>query len=155
MAVSFFSENLRKLRKHHKITLEMLAEAIGVSKSSIADYEKARFSPPLNICRKISEYFQISIDLLEYSDIMENGENSVLKNEASVMKENAELKEYNSVLERQKNEVLLELKLQKQKVDSLQIQLKLQEQLKDSKLSEIELLRSQISLLEDKIRLQN
>jgi hypothetical protein len=68
-------------------------------------------------------------------------------------KQISEAKEYAEVLEKQKNELLLELRLQKQKVESLSLQMRLQEQLKASKLSEIELLKSQITLLQEKITL--
>jgi transcriptional regulator with XRE-family HTH domain len=152
---SYFSENLRTLRKYKKITLEELSEAINVSKSAISDYENDKFSPSIFICRKIADYFKVSIDFLEYSEIMEKSlENGlVLKNSDSLSKEQSETKEYIEVLEKQKNELATELKLQKQKVEGLQVQFRLQEQLKESKLSEIELLKTQIGLLEDKIRL--
>jgi transcriptional regulator with XRE-family HTH domain len=155
MNKSYFSENLRSLRKFHKITLEELADAINVSKSAISDYENEKFSPTLSISRKIAEYFKTSIDILEFSEIMEkDAENRIKVNtETSLAIQCAEAKEHAIVLEKQKNELQLELRLQKQKVESLQIQLRLQDQLRDSKLSEIELLRTQISLLEDKMQM--
>lgn len=155
MTKSYFAENLKNLRKFHKITLEELADAINVSKSAISDYENEKFSPSLTICRKISDYFNTSIDILEFSEILEKNEKNelILKNNESLPKEILETKEYAEVLEKQKNELLLELRLQKQKVESLTLQMRLQEQLKASKLSEIELLRSQIILLQEKISL--
>ena len=155
MTKSFFSENLRNLRKYKKITLEELANELNVSKSAISDYENDKFSPSLYICRKIADYFETSIENLEYSEILDFSNKNDIKfiNETSLPKQIFEAKEYIEVLEKQKNELMLELRLQKQKVESLQLQLKLQDQLKESKLSEIELLRSQIMLLEDKINL--
>lgn len=155
MTKSYFSENLKNLRKYHKITLEELADALNVSKSALSDYENNKFSPSLIICRKIADYFKTSVDTLEFSEIMEKTEKNsfVLKNIESLPKQILEAKEYAEVLEKQKNELMLELRLQKQKVESLTLQMRLQEQLKASKLSEIELLRSQIILLEEKIKL--
>lgn len=155
MTKSHFAENLKNLRKYHKITLEELADAINVSKSAISDYENEKFSPSLNICRKIADYFKTSIDILEFSEILEKNEQNtlVLNNLESLPKQISEAKEYAEVLEKQKNELLLELRLQKQKVESLSLQMRLQEQLKASKLSEIELLKSQIILLQEKITL--
>ncbi len=155
MIKSHFAENLKNLRKYNKITLEDLSEAINVSKSAISDYENEKFSPTLFVCRKIAEYFKTSIDILEFSDIMEKtNKNTLVPIQAeSLPKQISEAKEYAEVLEKQKNELMLELRLQKQKVESLGLQLRLQEQLKESKLSEIELLRSQIILLEEKIKL--
>jgi transcriptional regulator with XRE-family HTH domain len=155
MIKSYFGENLKNLRKYHKITLEDLADAINVSKSAISDYENEKFSPSLNICRKIADYFKTSIDILEFSEILEKSElnKPILNNLESLPKQISEAKEYAEVLEKQKNELLLELRLQKQKVESLSLQMRLQEQLKASKLSEIELLKSQITLLQEKITL--
>lgn len=152
---SHFAENLKNLRKYNKITLEELAEAINVSKSAISDYENEKFSPSLIVCRKIADYFKTSIDILEFSDILEktNKNEMQLINAESLPKQVLEAKEYAEVLEKQKNELMLELRLQKQKVESLTLQMRLQEQLKASKLSEIELMRSQIILLEEKIKL--
>lgn len=152
---SYFSENIKTLRKYKKITLEELSEAINVSKSAISDYENDKFSPAIFICRKIADYFKVSLDYLEYSEIMEkNSENEyILKNQESIYKEQYATKEYIEVLEKQKYELATELKLQKQKVEGLQVQFRLQEQLKESKLMEIMLLKTQTGLLEDKMRM--
>jgi DNA-binding XRE family transcriptional regulator len=126
-----------------------------VSKSALSDYENDKFSPSLIICRKIADFFKTSIDILEFSEILEKNKDGelILANQESHPKQILEAKEYAEVLEKQKNELLLELRLQKQKVESLTLQMRLQEQLKASKLSEIELLRSQIILLQEKIGL--
>lgn len=155
MNKSYFSKNLRNLRKYKKITLEELSEELNVSKSAISDYENNKFSPSLAISRKISEYFGTSIDNLEFSDILEKNENGelVIGSDLSISYKYNSVKEFSEVLEKQKNELMMELRLQKQKVEALQLQMRLQDQLKESKLSEIELLKSQILLLEDKIRL--
>lgn len=155
MLKSYFAENLRNLRKYKKITLEDLSSAINVSKSAISDYENEKFSPTIFICRKIADFFEVSIENMEYSEILDFSEISEIKLKAidSMPRQLSEALEYSEVLEKQKNELLLEIKLLKQKVESLQLQLKLHDQLKTSKLSEIELLRNQIQLLEDKISL--
>jgi transcriptional regulator with XRE-family HTH domain len=153
MTKSFFSTNLRNLRKFKKISLEELAEAINISKSAISDYENDKFSPSLLICRKIADFFETTIDNLEFSEILEKnkaGEFILKQSEGS----SKELYDANLQVEsfKEKNETLeIEIKLLKQKVDGLQIQLRLHDQLKDSKLSEIDLLKTQIHLLEEKI----
>jgi transcriptional regulator with XRE-family HTH domain len=78
MIKSYFGENLKNLRKYHKITLEDLADAINVSKSAISDYENEKFSPSLIVCRKIADYFKTSIDILEFSEILEKNEQNKL-----------------------------------------------------------------------------
>lgn len=155
MTKSYFAQNIKNLRKYKKITLEELSDAINISKSALSDYENDKFSPTLIICRKIADYFNTSVDNLEFSEIMEKNEKNELfiNITESLPKQISEAKEYAEVLEKQKNELLLELRLQKQKVESLTLQMRLQEQLKASKLSEIELLKSQIILLQEKIKL--
>ncbi len=155
MRKSYFSENLKSLRKYKKMTLEDLSEALNVSKSAISDYENNKFSPSLAICRKVAEYFGTSIDNLEFSDILEKNQSDELKivSDISLNQKYNLAKEFSEVLEKQKYELMLELRLHKQKVEGLQLQMRLQDQLKESKFSEIELLKSQILLLEDKIRL--
>lgn len=155
MTKSYFAENVRNLRKYKKITLEELAEAVNISKSALSDYENEKFSPTLIICRKIADYFKTSVDILEFSEILEKtSSNEIsLTSTESLPRQISEIKEYAEVLEKQKNELLLELRIQKQKVESLNLQLRLQEQLKASKLSEIELLKNQIILLQEKIML--
>ena len=155
MKKSYFSENLKSLRKYKKMTLEDLADAVNVSKSAISDYENNKFSPSLANCRKVAEYFGTSIDNLEFSDILEKNESGELKivSDTSINQKFNLAKEFSEVLEKQKYELMLELRLHKQKVEGLQLQMRLQDQLKESKFSEIELLKSQILLLEDKIRL--
>lgn len=155
MTKSYFAENVRNLRKYKKITLEELAEAVNISKSALSDYENEKFSPTLIICRKIADYFKTSVDILEFSEILEKTTSNELslKSTESLPRQISEIKEYAEVLEKQKNELLLELRIQKQKVESLNLQLRLQEQLKASKLSEIELLKNQIILLQEKILL--
>ncbi len=155
MTKSYFAENLRNLRKYKKITLEDLSSAINVSKSAISDYENEKFSPTIFICRKIADFFNVSIENMEYSEILDfSDKNDVkIKSSESMPKMLAETIEYAEVLEKQKAELQLEIRLYKQKTESLQLQLKLHDQLKNSKLSEIELLRNQIILLEEKIKL--
>jgi transcriptional regulator with XRE-family HTH domain len=155
MYKSFFAENLRNLRKYKKITLEELSIAINVSKSAISDYENEKFSPTILICRKIADFFDVSLEHMEYSEILDfltNGDIKINTPE-TISKQLFEALEHNEVLIKQKNELQLEVKLQMQKIESLKLQLKLHDQLKTSKLSEIELLKNQITLLEEKIKL--
>lgn len=155
MQKSYFSENIKTLRKSKKITLAELSEAINVSKSTISDYENDKFSPTINVCRKIADYFNLSIDDLEFSDISDLLQKNPKKefSSESLPKLLADSREFAEVLEKQKNELQTELRLQKQKVDSLLIQLRLQEQLNACKQSKFVLLETQIILLEEKVKL--
>lgn len=66
--MSYFSEMLRGLRKDNGITQAQLAKEIGVSKSSINMYERGEREPSYKTLEKISQYFNISIDLLLGND---------------------------------------------------------------------------------------
>lgn len=153
MKKSFFSKNLKSIRKSKKISLEVLAEALNVSKSAISDYENDKFSPTLLVSRKIADYFGTTIDNMEYSEILEKNTKGeyVVKTPESLIQTNQESKKEIETLNEKNKNAELQVKLLTQKVEGLQIQLRLYEQLKDSKLSEIELLKTQVRLLEDKI----
>lgn len=153
--MSYFAENIKRLRKIKKISLEELGNTLNISKSAISDYENDKYSPTLAICSKMANYFGTTIDKLENSIITENS----LKNEDisdEFIKQRTLLKEQLSIIEELQNEreiMKRETRVQQQKIDSLQLQIQLHNQLKDSKISEIELLKTQVRLLEEKINL--
>ncbi|MGL4630645.1 MAG: helix-turn-helix domain-containing protein [Leadbetterella sp.] len=153
---SFFSENIKALRKLRKLTLEELSDTLNISKSALSDYENDKFSPTILIARKIAEYFSVSVDQLEYSEILEKNESGgqAVKKLNSAAKEVSQYKNFIEELEVEKNQIEMDLKLQKQKIEGLQVQFKLQEQLREGKEMEIMLLKTQIGLLEDNIKLR-
>jgi transcriptional regulator with XRE-family HTH domain len=60
-----FSQRIRELRKEKGLNQDDLAKASGVSLPTISRYEKGnRDEPKLTIIRKISKYFNVSIDYL-------------------------------------------------------------------------------------------
>lgn len=60
-----FGANLKKLREDARLSQEQLAEAIGVSKSTIGMYEQGKRMPNTNtILKDIASYFGVSIDYL-------------------------------------------------------------------------------------------
>jgi transcriptional regulator with XRE-family HTH domain len=156
MSKSFFAENLKNIRKLKKISLEELSLALNMSKSTLSDYENEKSSPTLLACRKLADYFGIDLANMEYSEILEITSNTPPKiiDELSQAKQISDLRENKEVLEKQKNKLITELKLQTQKIESLHIQIRLTDQLTESKFSEIVLLKTQIRLLEEKIRMQ-
>lgn len=67
------SHNLRSLRKLHKLTLEELAEKIGVSRQAIAKWEAGATTPDIAHCRALAELYQVSIDdLVNHSEKREH-----------------------------------------------------------------------------------
>ncbi len=64
----YFPENIKFLRKHRKLSQANLAGQLGLTRSSLAGYEKS-IQPPFKVLIKIAEYFNLSIDALVRYDI--------------------------------------------------------------------------------------
>ncbi len=65
-----FSDKLKKLRNDKKITQSELADAIYVSRSMIAKYERGFVYPTKEVAEKIAVYFNVKL-----SDLVDNDEN--------------------------------------------------------------------------------
>ena len=73
-----FGANLKKLREDSHLSQEQLADAIGVSKSTIGMYEQGNRMPNTNtILKDIASYFGVTIDYL----VGFNSDNSSLSDE--------------------------------------------------------------------------
>ncbi len=57
-------KKIRNLRLHGNMRQEDLAKILGVSKSSMSNYERNYCSPPPDILKKIADYFHVSLDYL-------------------------------------------------------------------------------------------
>lgn len=62
--MSSFSERLYKLRKKNNLSQDYLANKIGVSRSTISNYELNKRLPSVEILNIIADYFQVSTDYL-------------------------------------------------------------------------------------------
>ncbi|MHA7941537.1 helix-turn-helix domain-containing protein [Formosa sp. 3Alg 14/1] len=58
------AKNLKHLRHLKKLTQEILAEDLGVTRSRISSYEEGRSAPTLDFLITVSDYFKIPIDTL-------------------------------------------------------------------------------------------
>ena len=56
------SQNLKMLRKNHKLTQIEVAELIGKERSLIAKYESGKAVPPLNILQSFAKLYNVSVD---------------------------------------------------------------------------------------------
>lgn len=62
-------DRLRGLREDRDLTQENMAEILNVSQSTYSDYELEKINIPIISLRKLSEYFQTSVDyILELTD---------------------------------------------------------------------------------------
>lgn len=60
--------NLKFLRKKKGLTQETLAQALGVSRSKLAGYER-NITPPLEVLLLFADYFKLSLDVLVREDL--------------------------------------------------------------------------------------
>lgn len=60
---------LRGLREDRDLTQSDMAEVLNISQSTYSDYELGKINIPIISLRKLSEYFQTSVDyILELTD---------------------------------------------------------------------------------------
>lgn len=59
-----FGRNLKALRVEHKMSQEQLAKAVGVTQQCVSEWEKNNIEPSLSSLWRLSEVFDISIDVL-------------------------------------------------------------------------------------------
>jgi len=58
------SEMIKKLRKEKRMTMRQLGDGIGVSDSAVSQYESGERRPPIDVCVKLAELFDVSLDVL-------------------------------------------------------------------------------------------
>lgn len=77
--MSLFSDNIRAMRMKHKISQEKVAEGLLITRGRYAKYESGISEAPYEILKKISQYYQISIDLLLSVDVRKIEVSDLLK----------------------------------------------------------------------------
>jgi len=73
------SKNLVHLRKQKRLSQEMLAEDLGVTRSRISSYEEGRSLPSLGFIVKASDYYKIPIDILLKKNLTIKGDISFIE----------------------------------------------------------------------------
>ena len=56
------NENLKDLRKHHKLSQEDVAEAIGVSRQAVAKWENGDTTPDITNCVALAKLYDVTLD---------------------------------------------------------------------------------------------
>lgn len=59
-----FPEMLKKLRERRRINRKALGECCGLSKNTIARYERGERVPSIDDAASIADYFEVSLDYL-------------------------------------------------------------------------------------------
>lgn len=144
----FFGKNLRFLRKSKKMTLLMLSEALKISKSAISDYEIGKTLPGLEVVQKLSIYFEIPIDDLYNSDIME----FYKKGGEKIKKRKVLNADNDASLEFENEKYSFNIKLLTQKLESTQLQIQMLKQLLESREAENKTLKINIKLMEEQLK---
>lgn len=69
MADVYFNKNLKLLRNRKGLTQEQLADAIGLSRANINNYENLASFPPAEVLIEIAQFFRLSIDTILTVDL--------------------------------------------------------------------------------------
>ena len=67
--MSLLSENLRYLRAQKKCAQQQVANDLIISRGRYSKYEDGKSEPPLEILKRISVYYHVSIDLMVSVDL--------------------------------------------------------------------------------------
>lgn len=59
-----FGSRLRELRSNKKLTQKELGSILSISESAVGMYERGEREPSFDLTRKISNYFEVSVDYL-------------------------------------------------------------------------------------------
>ena len=59
--ISVIGENLRRVRKAHKLTQAQFGEVIGKSQSTVYGYENGSVIPPFEVLNTVSQIFSVSL----------------------------------------------------------------------------------------------
>ena len=73
------AKNIRHLRRLKKLTQEVLAEDLSVTRSRISSYEENRSAPTIDMLIKLSDYFKVPIDILLRNDLTKAKDSSFIE----------------------------------------------------------------------------
>ena len=59
-----YNDMLIYIRKSHNLTQDEAAKAIGISRSSLANYERGFREPSFEVMEAIADYYNVNLDLL-------------------------------------------------------------------------------------------
>lgn len=59
-----FGRRIQKLREKRRVSRKTMAELIGISRTSLGNYERGDRAPDIIVASKIADYFDISMDEL-------------------------------------------------------------------------------------------
>lgn len=67
--LNVFGKRLLSLREERDLSMEEVATAVGITKSTLSKYEKGKNEPGMMIAKHLADFFKVSIDwLIGYTD---------------------------------------------------------------------------------------
>lgn len=82
-----FASRLRALRKERGLTLQQLAKHFGMSHSTLSKYETGSRKPDMEMLKKLSDFFGVSVDYLISESPVRDKEETVILNKSINMPE--------------------------------------------------------------------
>ncbi len=82
-----FASRLRALRKERGLTLQQLAKHFGMSHSTLSKYETGSRKPDMEMLKKLSDFFGVSVDYLIGESPVRDKEETVILNKSINMPE--------------------------------------------------------------------
>lgn len=70
--MSYFGQNIRKIRIVKKLTQTEFADLFGLSRTAVGSYEEGRAEAKIDTIIKIADYFDLSLDQLVRKEITIN-----------------------------------------------------------------------------------
>src|ERR1051326_819840 len=77
--MSIFSENIRLLRGRKGYSQQKIADDLIITRARLSKYEEGKSEPPLDVLKRISKYFHVSIDILISVDLRKISLDDLLK----------------------------------------------------------------------------
>ena len=77
-----FASRLRALRKERGLTLQQLAKHFGMSHSTLSKYETGSRKPDMEMLKKLSDFFGVSVDYLIGESPVRDKEETVILNKS-------------------------------------------------------------------------
>lgn len=66
-----FARNLKNLRNSQKLTMQQMADNLGVVRQTVSDWEKGTASPGIDILANVCKIFDVSADTMMFGNILD------------------------------------------------------------------------------------
>jgi transcriptional regulator with XRE-family HTH domain len=81
--MSYFANNIKLLRKRNHFSQDSVAKLLGITRSSLSGYENSTAQAPYEVLIKLSDFYNISIDVILKKDISKIPEKNLVNMEVN------------------------------------------------------------------------